>query len=148
MLCNRCQSIDFSGSPLHSEAVVGFNRWEGLPYKPSDGTGRFFACEHHPSIDALVAAAEGGCHFCIQIRHGLRQTRGHESNEVRHGGPVEVRYYQQTPKSENGVEITELFAVAKTPAADVKVTFDIVKYPCQSALVLLPLQEIDGCFLT
>ncbi len=132
MLCDRCQSIDLSLSPLHSEAVVGFHKWDGLPYKPSDGTGRFFASEHHPNIEALVSAAETGCHFCIQIRHGLWQVRGHESDEVRHRGPIEIRYYEQTPKSENGVETIELFAVAKTPARDVKVSFDFVRYPCQS----------------
>jgi hypothetical protein len=135
MVCSQCQSIDFSLSALHSEVVVGFHRWDGLPYKPSDGTGRFFASEHHPSIEDLVSAAEGGCHLCIQIRHGLGQIRGHESDEVRHRGPIEIRCYEQTPKSENGVETIELFAVAKTPAREVKVTFDFVQYPCQSAPV-------------
>jgi hypothetical protein len=148
MLCNRCQSIDFSGSPLHSEVVIGFHGWDGLSYKPSDGSGKFFACEHHPSIEDLVLAAEEGCHVCIQIRHGLWWARGHESNEVRHRGPIEIRYYQQTPKSKNGVEITELFAVAKTPARDVKVTFDFVQYPCQSALVLLSLSERNRFLLS
>jgi hypothetical protein len=135
MLCNRCQAIDFSLSPLHSEAVIGFHRWDGLSYKPSDGTGRFFACENHPTVEALASAAEEGCHFCIQIRHGLRRIRGHESDEVRHRGPIEIRCYEQTPKAENGVESIELFAVAKTPAREVKVAFDFVQYPCQSALV-------------
>jgi hypothetical protein len=132
MLCDRCQSIDLSLSPLHSEDVVGFHIWDGLPYKPSDGSGKFFASEHHPSIEALFSAAETGCHFCIQIRQGLFQVRGHELDEVWHRGPIEIRYYEQTPKSENGVEIIELFAVAKTPARDVKVSFDFVRYPCQS----------------
>ena len=139
MLCERCKSIDFGDSTLHSdaEAVQGFHRWDGMLYKPSDGSGKYLAYGHHPRTEDLVAAAEGGCHFCIQIRDGLWRLRGHEDlHKEHHKGPIEIRYYQQTPTSENGVQVVEFYAVAMTPNRNVKVAFDFVQYPCQSEFVL------------
>lgn len=134
-LCDFCRSIDFSKSSLHSETVDAPHRWDGLPYKPSELKGRFYVYLHHPSIRDLVSAAEKGCHACIQLRHGLWLVRGHESREPRHDGPVELRYYEQEARTEDGAQELELYVVAKTIHAEVKFAFEFVQYPGQPQIV-------------
>jgi hypothetical protein len=131
LLCDFCLSIDFSKSSLYTEAVVAPHRWDDLPYKPSELSGRFYVYPHHSSIKDLVLAAEKGCHACIQLRHGLWLRRGHESRESRHNGPVELRYYEQEFRTEDNPQELELYVVAKSLHAEVKVAFNFVRYSGQ-----------------
>ena len=133
-LCDFCLSIDFSKSSLYSEAVDAPHRWDSLPYKPSELSGRFYVYPHHPSIKDLVSAAEKSCHVCIQLRYGLWLRRGHESREPRHDGPVELRYYEQESRTEDDAQELELYVVAKTAHAEVKVAFNFVQYSGQPQL--------------
>ena len=128
LLCDCCRSIDFSNSLLYSEAVDAPHRWDDLPYKPSELSGKYYLYPHHPSIKDLVSAAEKGCHACLQLRYGLWLRRGHESRESRHDGPVELRYYEQESRTEDDAQALELYAVAKTVHAEVKVAFNFVQY--------------------
>ena len=127
-LCNRCRTIDFSTSILFHRPADAPDRWDGLPYQPSELSGKYLVHPHHASIRHLVSAAKGGCHSCVQLRYALWVRRGHESREPRHDGPLELRYYEQESKTENGPEELELYVVAKTPHAEVKVAFDFVQY--------------------
>jgi hypothetical protein len=133
MLCNLCQKIDFSYSPLYEEAHVGFVTWDTLDdHDAKYKSAEYYAYEHHPSIEALRAAAVSGCHFCVQVLQELFHLRGHESDEAHHKGPIEIRYYHKVNDDKEVLPPKEIVVVAKTPIRDVKLLFDFVQFSRQS----------------
>jgi hypothetical protein len=148
MLCTRCQSIDFRSAPLlHDLEKPGFITWDTLNYEerhgPDGEKASYYAYPHHPSIEALRAAATTeGCRLCSQILSELFHIRGHESDEARHQGPIELRCYRKNVNRGDGdgdgdggdlllPPAEHIVAVARTPHRDVKVVLDLVRYDCK-----------------
>ena len=125
MLCDKCHNIDFTASAL----VPNTTRQYYFGDDDEEGS-EYYLYSHHPSLESLFNASEVGCHLCRQIRHELFHIRGHESEEPHHHGPLEIRQYKEADQSKisypKGLQV-----VAKTPMRDVKVSFDLVRYPCK-----------------
>ncbi|KAH0562034.1 hypothetical protein GP486_003260 [Trichoglossum hirsutum] len=137
MLCSLCQSIDFRSSPIHQEARIGFVTWDTVDREDAiNESAEYYAYDHHPSIEALQAAANAGCHLCIQIRSELFHLRGHESDEEVHKGPIEIRCYLKVDSGIYVLPPKEIVAVAKTPIRDVKVVFDLKHFDSSLATLL------------
>jgi len=129
MLCAVCLAVNFTESRLLSEEEVGFITWETLdePYahlQPAE----YFVCPHQPSVSALLAAADAGCHLCNLIRADLHQVRGHESEESQHEGEVELRIYRKTEVQGQLLDPVDVIAVVKTKARDLKMALDIAHF--------------------
>jgi hypothetical protein len=129
MLCRLCSEIAFDplGIQVDNDPFPTFD--ETPPLKS------YFVYEHQPSLDALFASAEGGCHLCILIRSELFHIRGHESEEDDHQGPVEVRLYVTDEEAGISGDFSklprEVHAVARTKMRDVRTIFNFVEYGCE-----------------
>lgn len=131
MLCQYCRLIDFSQTEPLLKATDDSYRWASLPpeLRPADLGRGYYAHPHHTSLSELFQCSVQGCHFCVQIRRELYHIRGHESREDHHQGYIEIRFYTQEEKEENGCRKLEIFAVAVTPIRDVKLTFGFIRPP-------------------
>jgi hypothetical protein len=75
------------------------------------------------------------------LLHDLEKP-GHESDEARHQGPIELRCYRKNVNQGDGdgdgdggdlllPPAEHIVAVARTPHRDVKVVLDLVRYDCK-----------------
>jgi hypothetical protein len=127
MLCDKCRNIDFTASALVPNSAPQHYFGEG-----DDEEGpEYYAYPHHPSLETLFDVSSADCHLCRQIRQELFHIRGHESTEPHHHGPIEMRHYIKADKTKTSYP-KGLQAVVRTPMRDVKVSFDLVQYPCGS----------------
>jgi hypothetical protein len=125
MLCDKCCTIDFTASALVPNTTPQYYFGD----IDDEESTEYYVYPHHPSLDALFDASNLGCHMCRQIRQELFHIRGHESDEPRHHGPAEMRYYM---KADNTTTFPkDLQVVIKTPMRDVKVSFDLIQFPCR-----------------
>jgi hypothetical protein len=126
MLCTLCTSLDFSLSSLKSDPSP--------PYWPTPISTKYYVTAHQPSLPTLFASAEQGCRLCTLIRSELFHVRGHESQEERHQGPVELRVYL-TDEEAKGRSVNldvnsgkQVQAVARTEMRDVRVMLDFMQF--------------------
>jgi hypothetical protein len=127
MLCDKCHSIDFEASPLFPNRTPQYYVGD----EDDEEGPEYYAYLHQPTLDALFHSSNLGCHLCYQIRQGLFHIRGHESDEARHNGAVEIRHYKADKQI--AVYPKSLQVVAKTPMRHVKVPFDLVQYSRKSS---------------
>jgi len=127
MLCTLCTSLDFSLSSLQIDPYPPL-------YWPTAISTKYYATSHQPSLLTLFASAEQGCPLCTLIRSELFHIRGHESQEERHQGPVELRVYV-TDEEAKGRSVNldvssgkQMQAVARTKTRDVKVMLDFMQF--------------------
>jgi hypothetical protein len=133
MLCTLCASLDFSLSSLKTDPSPPL-------YRPTPISTKYYVAPHQPSLPTLFASAEQGCQLCTLIRSELFHVRGHESQEERHQGPVELRVYVTDEEarvrsvnldSKSGKQVQ---VVVRTKMRDVTVLLDFMQFerscPC------------------
>jgi hypothetical protein len=134
MRCESCQTIDFSASLMLSEPPTDYSNFDGLSaeFHPTDKTGLYFAQPLHPNIDSLKRTAARGCHLCVQALHALKGIGlVISSNDRRHHGPVEVRWYAHAAKKSASGVVREVYIVAKTGVRDIKGTLELVEFAAE-----------------
>ncbi|PMD32284.1 hypothetical protein L207DRAFT_590577 [Hyaloscypha variabilis F] len=128
MLCTLCASLNFNLSPLQTDPFAP------IPWTSTPISTKYYVSAHQPSLPALFASAKQGCHLCMLIRSELFHIRGHESDEERHQGFIDLRVYVTGEEEETGsVELDTHFgkqiqAVARTKTRDVRVMLDFMRF--------------------
>jgi hypothetical protein len=128
MLCALCISPDFTLSPPQTDPSALLS-WTSTPTST-----KYYVSAHQPSLPALFASAEEGCHLCVLIRSELFHIRGHESEEERHQGPIELRVYVTDEEAKEGsVELDlragkQVHVVVRTQMRDVRVMLDFMRF--------------------
>jgi hypothetical protein len=93
MLCDVCLAIHFKPfSQLTREEKICLatyeeewppEEWDEDQVLSGDhvlvGLESYLYCFHHPSLESLQKAADGGCHFCYQILYELLADKGKSS---------------------------------------------------------------------
>jgi hypothetical protein len=127
MLCTLCTSLDFSLSSLETDASPPL-------YWPTPISTKYYVTAHQPSLPTLFASAEQGCRLCTLIRSELFHVRGHESQEERHQGPIELRVYLTDKEAKDrsvNLDVNsgkQVQAVARTKMRDVRVMLDFMQF--------------------
>jgi hypothetical protein len=140
MLCDKCQSIDFTSMPIQTEPPPEYYARQNLSLseedQPSDKTGRFFTYHHYSSIKELkTSATKTGCHLCAQFLRALERVGlALDSPHKYHDGPIELRWYphQEKVRQQDGLREWEMFVVARTVLRDIKSAFAFVRYGDES----------------
>jgi hypothetical protein len=128
MLCTLCTAPKFTLSPIQIDPSAPVT-WTSTPTST-----KYYASAHQPSLPALFASAEQGCHLCILIRSELFHIRGHESEEERHQGFVDLRVYvTDEEERRRSVELDgnsgkQVQAVVRTHVRDVRVLLDFMQF--------------------
>ncbi|KAE9368860.1 hypothetical protein N431DRAFT_289191, partial [Stipitochalara longipes BDJ] len=128
MLCTLCTSLNFNLSPIQTDPSAPIS-WSSTPTST-----KYYISAHQPSLPALFASAKQGCHLCMLIRSELFHIRGHESEEERHQGLIDLRLYITGEEEESrSVELDsysgkQIQAVVRTNMRDVRVMLDFMRF--------------------
>jgi hypothetical protein len=128
MLCTLCASLNFNLSSVQTDPSAPIS-WTSTPTST-----KYYVSAHQPSLPALFASAKQGCHLCMLIRSELFHIRGHESEEERHQGFIDLRVYITGEEEERrSVELDsysgkQIQAVARTNTRDVRVPLDFMRF--------------------